>query len=255
MRDGQYCGQTGYHRPMSALRKTYIARLVGRCVILLLCAGLWLIDPAEFSVLDGRNFFGGFSVLHLLWGIWVVDMVAQLFPVPARIALGSHKVFRRHFRPVPGGWDRAALRRYTAGQYKRAGLVLVLWAALIAVLGLLHYIGLISNAVLFLISVLFYVCDLICVLIWCPFRLILGNRCCTTCRIFNWDHMMMFSPLIFAAGFYGWSLVVMSLIVWLAWELTLLWHPERFWVGSNAALRCAGCADKLCIQYCEKRWL
>lgn len=255
MKGGQCCGQTGHRRPMSALRKTYIARLIARCVVLLLCVGLWLIDPAELAVLDGWNFFGGFSVLHLLWGVWVADMIVQLVPAPARIALGSHKVFRRRFRPAARGWDRAAGRRYTAGQCKRALLILALWAALIALLGVLHSVGVLSNAGLFLISVLFYVCDLICVLIWCPFRLILGNRCCTTCRIFNWDHMMMFSPLIFAAGFYGWSLVVMSLIVWLVWELTLLRHPERFWAGSNAALRCTECSDKLCIQYCEKRWL
>ena len=62
-------------------------------------------------------------------------------------------------------------------------------------------------------------CDLICVLIWCPFRLIMKNRCCTTCRIFNWDHLMMFSPLIFMGGFFASSLVILSAVAWLVWEL------------------------------------
>lgn len=76
----------------------------------------------------------------------------------------------------------------------------ILWCLLIAAIGLLHRFGVIDRTALFMISVLFYVCDLICVLIWCPFRLIMKNRCCTTCRIFNWDHLMMFSPLIFMAA-------------------------------------------------------
>ena len=78
---------------------------------------------------------------------------------------------------------------------------------MIAGIGALYYSGVLDRANLFMISVLFYVCDLICVLIWCPFRLIMKNRCCTTCRIFNWDHLMMFSPLIFLDGFFTRSLV------------------------------------------------
>ena len=51
---------------------------------------------------------------------------------------------------------------------------------LILVLGVFYYRGILNASLLFLISVAFYVCDLICVLIWCPFRLIMKNRCCTT---------------------------------------------------------------------------
>ena len=105
---------------------------------------------------------------------------------------------------------------------------------------------------LFMIAVFFYVCDLICVLIWCPFRLIMKNKCCTTCRIFNWDHLMMFSPLIFIGGFYAWSLFGLSLIAFAVWELCVLIYPERFWEMTNVALKCSECTDKLCTQYCQK---
>jgi len=100
--------------------------------------------------------------------------------------------------------------------------------------------------------VCFYVCDLICVLIWCPFRLLMKTRCCTTCRIFNWDHLMMFSPLIFMGGFYAVSLVVLAILAWLVWEVCIMMYPERFWDRSNAALKCSECTDKLCTQYCQK---
>ena len=129
---------------------------------------------------------------------------------------------------------------------------MILCCALIAGIGLLHAANLIGDIGLFMITLFFYVCDLICVLIWCPFRLMMKNRCCTTCRIFNWDHLMMFSPMIFIPSFYAWSLFGMSLVVFLIWEVCILVHPERFWDKTNAALQCANCTDKLCTQYCQK---
>ena len=80
----------------------------------------------------------------------------------------------------------------------------------------------------------------------------LKNKCCTTCRIFNWDHLMMFSPIIFMGGFYAVSLVTLALLAWLVWELCIMIYPERFWDRSNAALKCSECTDKLCTQYCRK---
>ena len=130
--------------------------------------------------------------------------------------------------------------------------VLILWALLIGAIGLGHLFGVIDTVGLFMISVIFYVCDLICVLIWCPFRLMMHTRCCTTCRIFNWDHLMMFSPLLFAGGFYALSLVILAALAWLVWEGCVLLYPERFWEVTNTALQCSECTDKLCTQYCHK---
>ena len=135
---------------------------------------------------------------------------------------------------------------------KAAYKVLILWTLLIIGIGVLYYNKIINEIWLFVISVFFYVCDLICVLIWCPFRLLMKNKCCTTCRIFNWDHLMMFSPLIFMGGFYSISLVVMAFLAWLVWELCVLIYPERFSEMTNVALRCSKCTDKLCTQYCQK---
>ena len=107
---------------------------------------------------------------------------------------------------------------------------------MISGVGALYFCNVVNEICLFIISVFFYVCDLICVLIWCPFRLIMKNKCCTTCRIFNWDHLMMFSPLIFVGGFFSISLVVIAFIAWLAWELCVMIYPERFCEMTNAAL-------------------
>lgn len=237
---------------MSKTRKIYFARLVGRCIIFILCIWAWLVKPDIYFVLNGMNFFKTLSPLHLLWAIWVVDMFLQIVPIKNKVPVGSQKLFANHFRPIRDKINHEALRSYIVATTKAAYKVFILWCLLIAGIGLLYYWRIIDKIALFMISVLFYVCDLICVLIWCPFRLIMKNRCCTTCRIFNWDHLMMFSPLIFTNGFFTSSLLIMSVIAWLVWELCVMMYPERFWDHSNAALQCSECTDKLCTQYCQK---
>ena len=229
-----------------------MARFVGRCMVL--AAGLFycIVSPQSFEVLEGLNFFRRFSVLHLLWLIWVGDMLLQLLPAKRDIALGSKKLFKQYFTPAQVKQDLAALKQYIVSTTRTAYKIMILWTLLIAALGVLHYNEIIGHTGLFMVSVLFYVCDLICVLFWCPFRLLLKNRCCTTCRIFNWDHIMMFTPMVFVFGFYAYSLLVMATVVWIIWELSVLLHPERFWFNSNETLRCSNCTDKLCTQYCQK---
>jgi hypothetical protein len=237
---------------MSPVRKRYITRLVLRCVVLVLCAALALFAPEEFAILEGMNFFRRFSLLHLLWAVWVGDMVLQIIPIRNKVPLGSQKLFANRFRPIREKINYEALRSYIVTTTRAAYKVFLLWWTLIGAIGLLYSWDIIGKTGLFLISVVFYVCDLICVLIWCPFRLMMKNRCCTTCRIFNWDHLMMFSPMLFMGGFYGISLLVLAIAAWLVWELCVMMYPERFWDKSNLALKCSECTDKLCTQYCQK---
>ena len=237
---------------MSRIRKIYFARLVGRCLALIGCFLLCFLSPDSFSVLPGLEFFHRLSPLHLLWVIWMLDMISQLVPAKNDIALGSKKLFRQYFRPAALKHDWEELKRYIVSTTRSAYKIFIIWALLIAGLGILHARGVIGDMALFMVSAAFYVCDLICVLIWCPFRLLMKNRCCTTCRIFNWDHLMMFTPMLFVHGFYARSLLLMSIVVFVAWELSVLLHPERFWFRSNETLQCAHCTDKLCTQYCQK---
>ncbi len=237
---------------MSVTRKRYMWRLIGRIFIFVL--GIWICfaAPEQFDILEGDNFFQKFSIFHLLWICWVVDMVLQIVPIKNKVALGSQKLFANRFKPIREKVNYENLRSYVVSTTKSAYKVFLLWCVLIAAIGILYRYGIINKMVLFMISVFFYVCDLICVLIWCPFRLMMKNRCCTTCRIFNWDHLMMFSPLIFVGGFYASSLVVLAILAWLIWELCVMMYPERFWEITNVALRCSECTDKLCTQYCQK---
>ena len=214
-------------QPVSDTRKIYILRLIGRCAVLIICAILCIYRPDVFSVLDGFGYFKKLSPLHLLWIIWVIDMIFQLVPVRHYISLGSQKLFKSKFKPIREKINYTALRDYVISTTKSAYKVFIIWVVLLTVLGLLHYFKIIGSTWLFMTSVIFYVCDLICVLIWCPFRLIMKNRCCTTCRIFNWDHLMMLSPMMFIGGFYATTLVLLAIGVWIVWELCIMMYPER----------------------------
>lgn len=237
---------------MSEIRKRYTIRLICRCLILVVCLIASFVSPNLFGALEHNAFFDRFTVLHLLWIVWVIDMIQQIIPVKNKVALGSQKLFLSRFKPIRERINRDALRSYVISTTKAAYRVMLLWCILLAVIGIVYYKGIIGKIGLFIFSVTFYVCDLVCVLIWCPFRLMMRTRCCTTCRIFNWDHLMMFSPMIYIGGFFAISLVVFAIIAWLVWEICILLHPERFWDHSNLALKCSECTDKLCTQYCQK---
>lgn len=237
---------------MSETRKRYFLRLIGRCIIFITCLTACFVFPQELEILEGSNFFKRFSAFHLLWLVWVIDMFFQIVPLKNKVALGSQKLFANRFQPIREKINYKALKNHVLSTTYSAYKVMMLWVLLIAAIGVLYYTNVINKLWLFMISVFFYVCDLICVLVWCPFRLIMKNKCCTTCRIFNWDHLMMFSPLIFAGGFFSVSLVVLAFLAWLIWELCVMIYPERFCEMTNLSLQCGECTDKLCTQYCQK---
>ena len=230
----------------------YFIRLVCRNFILLVVAFLYFFDKEQFTVADGLNFFRKFSLLHILWIIWIADMIQQLIPVKNHISIGSQKVFVSLFRPIKEKVNLENLKKHIVDTTRSAYVVMAIWILLTATVSILYSKGILDTAGMILLSTFFYVCDLICVLIWCPFRLIMKNKCCTTCRIFNWDHLMMFLPIVFVNSFYSWSLVLLSFAIWLVWEICVFVYPERFWENSNMALRCSECTDKLCTQYCRK---
>ncbi len=232
---------------VSQFRRLYKIRYVFRLFVLLFTLVMYFYNPHSFAVLYGSNFFREFTWLHGLWLVWIVDMVLQFIPAKGYFPLGSVKQFKRFYRPS----KKILYRKEILSLLKKGCLdslkVLAIWTILTFIIGIFWAEKKIVEKDLLLISVVFYVLDMTFVLFWCPFRVwILKNRCCTTCRIFNWDHLMMFSPLLFIQGFYSISLFIISILVFLVWEICFFSHPERFFEETNASLRCSNCTDKLC---------
>lgn len=231
----------------SKFRKSYIKRLIFRIIIFIIMISIYIIYPNTFEVSKGINFIKMFSPLHIIWLIWMIDMILQLCKVPKYWPLGSQKYWAHRYLPNIKEIDKKIIKKHIQKMNRDSVAIAITWILVICLISGLYFSKLISYQVVILISTAFYVCDIICVIGWCPFKTFyMHNKCCTTCRIFNWDHAMMFTPLIVIPGIWTYSLVIMSLIVLTVWEIACAIHPERFLEKTNCALQCHNCKDKLC---------
>lgn len=233
------------------MQQLYRLRLYIRIAIAIGCFLLYFLKAEAFEVLSGWEFFRRFSWLHLVWAVWMANMLAQIIPGASNLLLGSRKQFGRYFKqrakPVSSQTLALFVKQSRLTRIKVAGV----WILITGLIAGLRFSGVIGAGRLLLLTALFYVIDLVCVLIWCPFRtLIMKNKCCTTCMIFNWDYTMIFTPAAFIGGFFAISLFVMSLVVLLFWEFRIALHPQRFFAQANSALTCADCTDKICDKNC-----
>ncbi len=179
-------------------------------------------------------------VLALVWIVYFVEMILRFFPSKHE-SMGCQKQFKRNYEPTGRDTPKNV-------SWKRTLLVVLAWLALNGIIGALYYLNIIDAGILFLIGLAYGVCDMICILFFCPFHTwFLQNRCCTDCRIYNWDFAMMFTPFIFIVNhWFTATLLGLSLILLLRWEITLKLRPERFSTNTNKCLDCAHCTEKLC---------
>ena len=230
-----------------SMRQVYQLKLFFRIIVAMVCFMLYIFRRETFHVLSGWEFFHKFSWLHLIWAVWVANMLTQLIPGSSPLLLGSRKQFNQHYQQMPGLINKQSLLNLIHQGRQARIKVAGIWLLLTGLIAGLRFSGILDVGKLFLLTAVFYVCDLICVLIWCPFRsLIMKNRCCTTCLIFNWDYTMVFTPAVFIGGFFAISLFVLSLSLLISWEIRLARHPQRFFDQTNKALTCESCLDRVC---------
>ena len=223
---------------LSAVSVLHYFRLVYRSVLLLL-VGYWYISTrlsgATLSVRNAEKI----PILAVVWAVFMVEMVMRFFPFRLE-SPGCQKQFRRNYEPT----GRTDVKLHDNNAVVMVALV---WIVFNGVIGALHMTGLLDDGILMLICLAYSVCDIICILFFCPFQtLFLKNRCCSSCRIYNWDYAMMFTPCFFMPGKYTWSLLAAAVILLLRWEITVWLFPERFSENTNQYLACANCTEKLC---------
>ena len=197
-------------------------------------------DYLNFTI-HGSNFWP----VNILWLAMLCSMLAQLDP-NSSLTTGCLKQFPTKFEPV-ADYDAEKLKQTVRTQNIGAAKVAVLWLAVNLFFGWLYRKGVLDVPELVLLCAFYYLCDLICVLFFCPFQtFLMKNRCCVNCRIFAWGSWMMAVPVLFVRHFFAQTLVLASVLVLVVWEIRFLRHPQRFWFGSNQRLQCAHCKDKLC---------
>jgi len=226
--------------------KGYINKFIFRIIVFLIFLVIYFFKPELIDEFFQENFFASFTILHILWVILLVDIIIQMLP-KSKISVGSLKQFQSKYKRPKRGFNKTELNKNIIKMNNRALIVMGGWIFANLFFGLLSIYKIISYRELLLLTFLYSIGDLVCIIIYCPFQhIIMRNRCCVTCRIFNWDHFMMHTPMLFIMSFYSWILFFLSLIALVNWEVSYKLHPERFWEGSNTALRCSHCSDKIC---------
>lgn len=206
---------------------------------------LYIRDKAKFFQYTIAPIKDGLNFMHFIWIIFMGLMISHLFPTKFH-SMGAGKIKSSNYLPVPD-YSRAELLEFVHEENKKALRSMIVWLAGNSVVGILFFCGIIGKAELLLLTGFYFVCDYICILIFCPFQTFgQKNRCCVNCRIYDWGHFMMFTPMILIQTFYSWSLFFMGAVVIIHWEYMWTNYPERFWYGSNQTLSCKNCKDRTC---------
>ena len=227
---------------LSPVTRRYLRDFAFRLVVFLSVAGIYILAPQRLDFTAGGP--GGLFRI-LLWLAVLASMLVQLNP-NSDLTTGCLKQFPNRFDPV-SHYEPEQLKQTVKKQNAGAIRVAVVWLAVNVTVGILHLKGILSVPTLVLLCAFFFLCDLICVLFFCPFQtFLMGNRCCVNCRIFAWGSWMMAAPLMFVFHWYSMTLVGAGVLVLVVWEVRFRRYPQRFWFGSNRSLQCAHCQEQLC---------
>ena len=228
--------------------KRYLLKLVVRVTIFLAVFIPYITDKTILIDFLTHTFTVGvweIAPLHILWTIFMVMMISHLFP-NKKLSMALMKYKEENYAEVKG-YSKLELLQFVQEQNVRAWKVMLVWLSFNAIWGFLYLFEVIGDADLWMLTVFYFLCDYICILFFCPFQTyIMGNKCCVNCRIYDWGHFMMFTPMLFIRSFFSWSLFFTALVVLIRWEIVYSQNPHLFWSGANQTLQCENCKDKTC---------
>ena len=224
---------------LTAVSMLHYVRLIYRSALFVTALALYIVGKlrhgeAMVTILERQPI-----IVRIIWLVFAVEMLLRFFPSRLE-SPGCQKQFRQNY--IKSGSTQIRIQDNNATM-----LVALVWICFNAVFGLLYMTGMLDDGIMVLLCCAYSVCDMICILFFCPFQSwFLKNKCCSTCRIYNWDYAMMFTPLFFIRNLYAWSLLGLSLALMLRWEITFYRYPERFSPETNEFIRCENCTEKLC---------
>lgn len=231
------------NKKISLTSTMHYAKLLFRMCLFLIASAIYIYqrvhgDPRPLMGTDIPS-----AIIVFIWLVFIIEMILRFFPSKIE-SMGCQKQFARNYIPT----GKPILRYTNPGEPKHSVLIVLgSWLLLNGAIYALFFAGIIDEGILILIGLTYSVCDMICILFFCPFQeWMMKNKCCGSCRIYNWDYAMMFTPFVLIDDFYARSLFVVAMLLLLTWEILYRRHPERFYEQTNAALSCAHCHEKLC---------
>jgi len=228
-------------REISRISKVNFAKLGVRTLLFLTGTVLYILSRLDDTLIFAPE-HGSFPVFFaVVWAVYAFEMLWRSFPVGFE-SMGCMKQFGKNYRPVEG----AALPD-TKPRTRTAFRVAAAWLGFNALFAAAYYLRWIDSGILILLSMAYCICDVVCVLFFCPFQTVfMKNRCCVVCHMYNWGFIMICTPFFLLPGVFTRSLLFMSIAFFLRWEVARHRHPEWFYEQTNASLRCANCTEKLC---------
>jgi hypothetical protein len=224
---------------LSKISTLHYIKLFYRSALFVVATVLYIINRVRHTGLMFSGYENDPIILTAIWLVFAVEMILRFLPSSYE-SMGCQKQFRINYIPTKEDTPHNQDWRITL-------LVFTIWIAFNSIFWILYLLGIIDHGILLLIALAYSVCDMICILFFCPFQTwFMRNKCCGACRIYNWDYAMMFTPLLFVPGIYTWSILALALGLFVSWEVLYHKHPERFAENTNAALHCANCQEKLC---------
>ena len=227
-------------RRISVVSTWHYVRLVYRSVlfVLLLISYIRFRFYSEASIIESVEKMP--TIIVVTWAVFFVEMVFRFFPSKFE-SPGCQKQFAKNY--IKSGSTEIVIHDNNATM-----LVALIWVVFNGLFGALYMAGIFDDGIMILLCSVYSICDIICILFFCPFQTwFMKNKCCSSCRIYNWDYAMMFTPLFFVRKTYTWSLLVLSVALMVRWEITFYLHPERFSEKTNDYLQCKNCTEKLCV--------
>lgn len=214
---------------------------------------MYIQNPENLNFASEAHWIG----VDIFWVILFIDLAWRFIPGKFH-HIGQQKYLKRNFAPSKAYEKTGKLSEKELAHKKttdkRAAFTLGAFFIMNAVWFLFYCIGIFRPQELFGIMLLYFIGDMICVFGICPFRLIfMRNRCCNVCRIYNWDAIMLVTPLMLVPTWYSWTLGAIAIIYTLVWEISYHKHPERFYDSSNVRLNCNQCKHGMCPYRYKKR--
>ena len=225
--------------------KIYFIKFAFRLAAVIIMLYLYIRDKEAFYEYTITPIKRGFNFMHLMWLVYMGLMSLHIVP-PRFMTMGAGKKRKVNYVPVDG-YSELELLKYVQNENKKAWRSMLAWFGLNSIFAILFFTGVIGKPELVLLTTIYFLCDYICILLFCPFQTFgQKDKCCVNCRIYDWGHFFMFTPMLFLNTFFGWTLFLMGTAVIITWEFAWTLHPERFWEGSNQILKCANCKDQTC---------
>lgn len=166
---------------ISDISMGHYLKLFGRSAMFLASLSLYLTGRLAEELI--RDFTAARVFAMFIWAVFMIEMLMKYFPLGFE-SMGCQKQFAKNYIPAKNADDvpEKDLRIYDRG----ALLILIFWIMLNGIVAALYFTHIIDRGILVLISLLYSVSDMICILFFCPFQTwFMKNKCCISCRIYT----------------------------------------------------------------------